>query len=220
MIRAGKKTNIIIGEALLEARATHGLISLNLLFFFLQIMSGGSENINTLYLLGALDPQEVWSGQWWRLLNANFLHFDWLHLFTNMLGLYFLGRFVELNLGIGRYLLAYFISGIGSMLAFSLIALKMGAENQILVGASAAIMGLIGVISAIFMRQWLTKKSRLAAKRFQVSLFIVAMQFACDLAMPKLLGIMPQVSMLSHSLGLIIGFLTGSFLLIKWQFSG
>ena len=207
----------MINENILKARATHVLIGLNLIFFLLQMVGGGTEDLNTLYRLGALGPEAVWSGQWWRLLNANFLHFGWLHLFTNMLGLYFLGRFVELNLGTGRYLIAYFISGIGSMLAFSIVALKMGADNQILVGASAAIMGLIGVICAIFLRLWLKEKSRVAARRLWGLLFIVGVQFAFDLALPRLLDVMPQVSMLSHGLGLAIGFLTGSFLLMKWR---
>ena len=207
----------MINENILKARATHGLIALNLIFFLLQMVGGGSEDLNTLYRLGALGPEAVWSGQWWRLLNANFLHFGWLHLFTNMLGLYFLGRFVELNLGTGRYLIAYFISGIGSMLAFSIVALKMGADNQILVGASAAIMGLIGVICAIFLRLWLKEKSLVAARRLRILLFIIGVQFAFDLALPRLLDVLPQVSLLSHGLGLAIGFLTGIFLLMKWR---
>lgn len=71
------------------AIATYGLVSLNLLVFALEMAQGGSENLDTLYQLGALSPQEVWAGQWWRLLTANFLHFGWLHLLTNLIGLCF-----------------------------------------------------------------------------------------------------------------------------------
>ena len=206
-------------ESRLRAYGTHGLILINLSFFFFQIFSskGGifgwdisGNDLNILYQLG-LGPEKVWSGQWWRLLSANFLHLGWIHLFSNMLGLYFLGRFVENNLGLGRYLLAYFVSGVGSMLAFSILAIEMDARHQILVGASAAIMGLIGVIFAIFLKVWLEEKSSLAAKRLRILFFMVGVQFAMDLALP-------QVSLLSHVLGLIIGFLTGKFLLINWRF--
>ncbi|MGK7872705.1 MAG: rhomboid family intramembrane serine protease [Xenococcaceae cyanobacterium] len=193
-----------------KAYATYGLIGLNLLFFALEIVSGGSENSYTLYRLGALVPQEVWSGQWWRLLSANFLHFGWLHLFTNMLGLYFLGQFVEFTLGIGRYLVAYLVSGVGSMLAFSILALSLGDQNQILVGASAAIMSLIGVIGAIFLRLWRQEKSRIAARRLRFLFLIIGLQFAFDLTTPR-------VSFLSHLFGLILGFFSGSFLLISWR---
>ncbi|MGH2415778.1 MAG: rhomboid family intramembrane serine protease [Microcystaceae cyanobacterium] len=188
------------------AYVTYGLIGVNLLMFALEINSGGSENIKNLYALGALDPQAVLSGQWWRLLNANFLHFGWVHLLMNMLGLYFLGRFVEFALGSVRYLIAYLISGIGSMLLFTLLAMKLGYTEQILVGASAAIMGLIGVISAILIRDWYQQKSLIAAQRLQTLLFIISIQFIFDWTTP-------QVSFLSHVLGLFIGLITSIFLL-------
>lgn len=193
----------------LKAYATHGLIGINLVFFAAQFTEG-TNNLTTLYQLG-LGPQAVWAGQWWRLLSANFLHFGLLHLLSNMFGLYFIGRFVETNLGVRRYLLAYFISGIGSMLAFTILAVKMGVNNQILVGASAAIMGLIGVICAIFFRMWQRKRSRYGFRRLLILLFMIGVQFAFDLAMPR-------VSFLSHILGLVIGFITGSVLLKKEDF--
>ena len=185
-----------------NAYATYGLIGLNLLFFALEIVLGGSENLETLYRLGALVPEEVWLGQWWRLFSANFLHFGWLHLLTNMLGLYFLGPFVEFNLGKGRYLLAYLINGMGSMLVLSLLA----PPNQILVGASAAIMGLMGAIGAILFRGWRQEKSPIAAKRLRFIILIIGLQFIFDITTPK-------VSFLSHLLGLIWGLFTGSLLL-------
>ena len=190
-----------------KAHATYGLIGLNLLCFALEMASGGSENLDTLYRLGGLVPPDVWAGQWWRLLNANFLHFGWFHLLTNMIGLYVLGAFVESYLGTGRYLLAYFVSGVGAMFVFSLLAMKAGNTEQILVGASAAIMGLLGVAIAIFLRDCYQEKSSFAARRLRSIFLIIGLQFAFDLADP-------QVSFLSHVLGLMIGFMTGILLLI------
>lgn len=184
--------------------ATYGLVVINLLFFGLEMVLGGSEDLETLYRLGALVPQAVWTGQWWRLLSANFLHFGWLHLLTNMLGLFFLGRPVEIALGSARYLFVYFVSGVGSMFVFALWALQTGTA-QILVGASAAIMGLVGVIGAIFLQGWRREKSRLAARRLRFIVLIIGLQFALDLTIPR-------VSFLSHLLGLIFGFLTGILL--------
>ena len=189
------------------AFATYGLIGLNLLIFWLEVERGGSENLTTLYNLGALDPQAVWSGQWWRLLSANFLHFGWLHLLTNMLGLYFLGRLVEFFLGIGRFLTVYLVSGVGAMFCFTFWTMNLGNPAQILVGASAAIMGLVGVIGAIFLQGWRREKSPLAAKRLRFISLVVVIQFALDLATP-------QISFLSHLLGLVIGFLMGNILLV------
>jgi rhomboid protease GluP len=191
-----------------KTQATYTIIILNLILFGLEIHWGGSNNLYTLDSLGALVPEKVWSaGEWWRLLSANFLHFGVLHLFTNMLALFLLGRIVELNLGTGRYLLVYFSSGIGSMLFFSLLSLKRGETNLVLVGASAAIMGLIGVLLAISLRVWLKKKTALNAKRLKLIILVIIIQFIFDY-------LVPQVSFYSHLFGLIIGFLVGSFLLL------
>jgi rhomboid protease GluP len=190
-----------------KAYTTYILIGMNLSVFALEIVSGGSQNLETLYQLGALSPEEVWLGEWWRVLSANFLHFGWLHLITNMLGLYFLGQFVELAIGISRYLFIYLISGTGSMLAFSVLAIKFGDSQQLLVGASAAIMGLVGVIGAMFFRDWRKEKSRTATKRLRFILLVIVLQFVFDLTTP-------QVSFLSHLLGLAIGSITGYLVLI------
>lgn len=191
-----------------KTQATYTIIILNLILFGLEIHWGGSNNLYTLDYLGALVPEKVWSaGEWWRLLSANFLHFGVLHLFTNMLALFLLGRVVELNLGTGRYLLVYFSSGIGSMLFFSLLSLKRGETHLVLVGASAAIMGLMGVILAISLRVWLEKKTALNAKRLRLVILVIIIQFIFD-------NLVPQVSFYSHLFGLIIGFLVGSCLLL------
>ncbi len=191
-----------------KTQATYIIIILNLILFGLEIHWGGSNNLYTLYYLGALVPEKVWlAGEWWRLLSANFLHFGILHLFTNMLALFLLGRVVELNLGTARYLCVYFSSGIGSMLFFSLLSLKRGENNLVLVGASAAIMGLIGVILAIYLKLWLTQKTAINAKRLKLIISIIIIQFIFD-------NLVPQISFYSHLFGLIIGFLVGNFLLL------
>jgi rhomboid protease GluP len=191
-----------------KAYVTYGLIAINFIFFMLANILGSSENADTLDYLGGLIPQKVWSGEWWRLLSANFLHFGWLHLTINMLGLYFLGRFVEVAIGSSRYLITYLISGIVSMLAFSILTIQFGDKEQILVGASSAIMGLVGVIVAMFLRDWWKEKSQIAANRLSFVLLVIAIQFLFDFTTPK-------VSFLSHILGLLTGFTVGSIFLIK-----
>ncbi|MBD2578027.1 rhomboid family intramembrane serine protease [Oscillatoria sp. FACHB-1406] len=191
------------------AYATYTLIAINCVFFLLEIKLGGSENEEVLYQLGAVVPTEIQSGQWWRLVNANFLHFGAAHLITNMIGLYLLGPFVELRLQFFRYLLIYFLSGIGSMYAFAQIALRVNSPEQLLlVGASASIMGLIGSTTAILLKGWLFEKSRIAAQRLRLVALIIIVQIIFDYAMP-------QVSFLAHALGYTIGFIAGVLLIIK-----
>ncbi|MCL1471158.1 rhomboid family intramembrane serine protease [Argonema antarcticum] len=190
--------------------ATYALLLINFLVFALEIRSGGSENLNNLYNLGALSPKAVWAGEWWRLLSATFLHFGFLHLAMNMMALYALGSFVEASLGIWRYMISYLISGMGSMLTIAVLSRLVDVQDQLVVGASGAIMGLIGVMAAIMLRGWRKDKSRVAAKGLRSILLIIGLQVIFDL-------VTPQVSMLGHNSGLIIGFLIGNLLLINWQ---
>ena len=180
-------------------RITLSIIAINFFVFMLEMSLGGSENINTLYELGALVPLVVWEGQFWRLITANFLHYGWLHLFMNMVGLYVIGNFLESLSSRLRYLLIYFSSGIGAMFLFSYLAIYTNNLDYILVGASASIMGLVGSLTAIFLWRWWQEKSLINRNRLIFMLMIVALQFISDF-------LVPQVSMLSHLFGLIIGF--------------
>lgn len=188
------------------AYTTYILIGLNLLIYGLEIKLGGSQNFLALERLGALIPEKVLAGEWWRLIGANFLHYGLFHLATNMLSLFFVGRLIELSLGVKYYLTIYLVSGIGSMLTFTLLAFRLGLNNVFLVGASAAIMGLIGSILAIFLQIWLKRRHSVTAKRrLQQIILIVIIQFIFD-------NLIPQVSFHAHLFGFIIGFLISSVL--------
>ncbi|MEO1798900.1 MAG: rhomboid family intramembrane serine protease [Cyanobacteria bacterium J06629_2] len=188
------------------AYTTYILIGLNLLVYGLEIKLGGSQNSFALERLGALVPEKVLAGEWWRLIGANFLHYGSFHLATNMLSLFFVGRLIELSLGARYYLTIYLVSGIGSMLTFTLFAFRLGLDNAFLVGASAAIMGLIGAILAISLQIWLKRRNSVTAKRrLQQIILIVIIQFIFD-------NIVPQISFHAHLFGFIIGFLISSVL--------
>ena len=186
---------------------TYVLILLNVTLFILEMRSGGVENLNTLDYLGALIPAKIFAGEWWRLLNANFLHYGWIHLGTNMLALFFLGKLVEFRLGAGGYLVVYLSSGMGAMLSVALLSLKTGDGNIVLVGASGAIMGLIGTLLALAFKIWLQKRNALNAQRLKTVIFVIILQFILD-------NVIPQVSFESHFFGLIIGFIVSVFLLL------
>ncbi|MDJ0704611.1 MAG: rhomboid family intramembrane serine protease [Leptolyngbyaceae cyanobacterium MO_188.B28] len=188
--------------------AVWGLIGVNVLVFILQVFSSGSQdldNLDNLYRLGGLAPSAVLRGEWWRLLSSTFLHAGFLHLLLNMLALYFLGAFLETTLGARRLLLAYFFSGVSSMLTITILAFVMQAPNQLVVGASGAIMGLLGVVGALLLDGWRREKSRIAIRRLQFIVWVVGFQVVFDLATP-------EVSFLGHITGLIWGFLLGGFL--------
>jgi rhomboid protease GluP len=181
-----------------QALATQILILLNVLMFAAELAAGGAENLDTLYVLGALFPPSVRAGEWWRLYTALFLHFGWLHLTMNMLALWVLGPFMEFALGLGRYLLVYLAAGIGSLAVLMWLG-SASADGQLTVGASGCIMGLVGATGAIMLRGWRREKALSAKKRLGAMILVVAMQTLFDF-------MVPQVSMTAHLSGALIGF--------------
>jgi rhomboid protease GluP len=181
-----------------EARATQLLILLNVLMFVAEMLQGGSTNPETLHRLGALFPPDVRAGQWWRLGASLFLHWGPLHLAMNMFALWILGPFAEFALGFRRYLLVYLVAGIGSMGAVMALASGPNGE-ELAVGASGCIMGLIGATGALMLRGWVREKAHAARRRLIAMALVIVMQTVFD-------ALIPQVSMTAHLSGALIGF--------------
>ncbi len=187
---------------------TYLIIVANLIVFNQENQHGNSENLETLYHLGALDAIAVWQGEWWRIITANFLHYGWFHLGINMLSLYVLGSIIESSLGKIRYLIIYLLSGCLSMLLVAFYFLKTNQTETLLVGASAAIIGLVGAMTAIFLQDWWKHKNPVATRRLFGLILIIGIQFLIDYNTP-------QISLMSHLFGLIIGFISALILIKK-----
>ena len=78
----------------------------------------------------------------WTLLTTMFLHGNFSHLLFNMYALILFGPLVERKIGSKRFLFAYFLSGIVASFA----ALYYPSA----LGASGAIMGIIGLVIMLF----------------------------------------------------------------------
>ena len=100
--------------------------------------------------LGALVPALVAEGEAWRLVTSAFLHSGFLHLALNMISLYFLGSFAEIQFGSSRFLALYFVSGIAGGLAYLYFA---SSDPRPAVGASGAIFGLLGGVFGFALRR-------------------------------------------------------------------
>jgi membrane associated rhomboid family serine protease len=167
-----------------------------------SIMTGIAEPIINLYELGILYPDRVYRGEAWRLVTAAFLHAGWFHLFSNMIGLYVLGGIVEPMLGKMRYAIAYLATGIGSMACVTVLN-NLGLINEpSVVGASGAIMGLLGVIGGIFCIRWLKFKEAVAAQRLKMFAIITVFQIISD-------QMVANVSRAGHLSGLLLGIAIG-----------
>lgn len=111
--------------------ATYAIIAVNVLFFiFINVLSGG-KLIHTM----SISRREF---SVYKLFTSMFTHGSIQHIFCNMMALYSLGAGLERFLGRKKYLLLYFLSGLGSALTIVVFS-KYSA-----VGASGAIFGLMG----------------------------------------------------------------------------
>ena len=181
--------------------ATLALMGLNAGVFAFEIATANGSLMpspGTLVRLGALVPDAVVAGQWWRLVSANFLHIDALHLGANLTALWFLGPYVECRLGTRRFLLFYAVNGIGALGLYVYLALLRGQGDVILVGASAAIMSLLGSTVVLLLHGWYRERSSLVAKRLRQAIAIVGLQILFD-------AFIPATSFLGHLLGLLLG---------------
>ena len=106
------------------------LLIANILAFVLQNMFPGLTNQFAYVPILALR-------QPWTIFTSMFLHGDVIHLFFNMLGLYFFGSAVETRLGSKRFTILYFISGLAGALAMTVMPLTP------IIGASGCVFGVM-----------------------------------------------------------------------------
>jgi rhomboid protease GluP len=116
------------------------LLALNLLFFILMTLAGGSTNASVLLDFGAASKALFRQGEYWRLVMPMFLHIGFWHLAVNGYALWILGRMLEQVYGYGRFALLYVLSGIGCSY------LSMMRSDHVSAGASGAIFGIAGAM--------------------------------------------------------------------------
>ncbi|HEY6405646.1 MAG TPA: rhomboid family intramembrane serine protease, partial [Nitrososphaeraceae archaeon] len=79
------------------------------------------------------------------LFTSMFIHANIAHIAFNLLALVYLGGYAERAIGIPRYLLVYFMSGIAAALFHGVIASHiLNNGDVVLIGASGAISGVLG----------------------------------------------------------------------------
>jgi membrane associated rhomboid family serine protease len=95
-----------------------------------------------------LFPPAIAGGQWYRLFTAIFLHQALAHVGLNMLSLWWIGPPVEAALGRVRYLALYLLAGLGG----SALSYWLAPANELGLGASGAIFGLLGALFVLLRR--------------------------------------------------------------------
>ena len=112
-------------------------------------------NTAQIYGLFALFPAESFFFHWWQPVTYMFLHGGFSHLFFNMFALWMFGKELELELGTKRFLIYYFVCGVGAALAqlgIAQIDIMHLSDTPVLLwdylrtptlGASGAVFGLL-----------------------------------------------------------------------------
>lgn len=126
-------------DQILQSPATFLIIAANIIASLAAFSNPRFMEQNTFHVGPILRNKE-----YFRMLTSGFLHVDGMHLFVNMLTLYFFGPSMEYVLGTIGFLIVYF----GSLLAGSAWSLmeRRREPNYRAIGASGAVSGiLVGV---------------------------------------------------------------------------
>ena len=127
-----------IGEVLREAPATSLLFAVCVVMFGIEALVGDTQSNATLIQLGAVGRRWVWTGDYWRLVTAMFLHIGPVHLIVNLGFGYRLCAMAEKAIGSWRFVVLYLGSGIvGS-------AVSVIGHDALSAGASGALFGVVG----------------------------------------------------------------------------
>ena len=122
------------------------LLIINIVVFVIKMVSG--ETFESLFHAIAHPP--VVALQLWRLVTFQFLHANVIHLFCNMLGLYFLGTTLERSWGSRRFLVFYLVSGAVGGATYVIASLFGAFSNVPLVGASGGVLAVLVACAILF----------------------------------------------------------------------
>jgi rhomboid protease GluP len=130
------------------------LIVINSLVFAYGMITGSQEKIILHY--GFIPNNLFQNGNYYfsdsilRLFTSMFVHANIAHISFNLFALAYMGGFAERSVGISRFVTLYIASGItGGLLHGVVSSYILFNGNDILIGASGAISGVLGVSAAL-----------------------------------------------------------------------
>jgi membrane associated rhomboid family serine protease len=149
---------------------------------------------------GAKENNHIMQGEYWRFLTPVFLHVNALHLILNMANFVFLGMYLERLFGHIRFLLVYLLGGI-----ISCIASFLFSPDALSVGASGAILGLVGAYAAFVL---VHRRAMAGGGLFAIIILIIVISINLGIGF-----VIPNVDNAAHIGGLVGGFVLG------WEFT-
>lgn len=199
----GKKFSGVFGDN--AAPVTTVLLIANVLMLGVSLMAamanGGGGGLSILWgltgrsqiRLGASHPYMIFvENEWWRLVTAMFLHGGLLHIGFNMMALMQLGPALEELYGSGRYLFLYTVTG-----AFGFLVSAFTVHLSL--GASGAILGLVGAMLAVTSKRGGSYMRELRSRLVSSVVILFAIGFFPGIAIDNW----------AHGGGLLAGFILG-----------
>ena len=136
---------------------TLGLLTINVIVFVVECIFCGYPPAFSQANHFALSVEGIKEGYVWQFLTFQFMHAGILHIFFNSWMIWVFGRYLEAELGAGRFLALYFSSGVIGGVAQ--IVGGMGWPTHfgtITVGASAGAIGLMAAFAVLYPEERLT----------------------------------------------------------------
>ena len=125
------------------------LILVNVVIYLLQIYFK-QRGIDIQYFFG-LNP-ELFFGKkmFWQILTYMFLHGSFLHVFFNMLAIFWFGVAIEKKMGSKEFLLFYLLCGTLAGLSMGLAYHFLGVDKISVIGASAAVYAVMFAFAVLY----------------------------------------------------------------------
>lgn len=171
------------------------LLILNIVIFMVRLLIGPSFD-----LFFGLSSAGLTRGFLWQPLTYMFLHGGVFHLFINMLILYFIGTEVERTLGSRNFLIVYFVAGVLGGMGWLLLS-----AGGICIGASGAVMGMLGAYAALFPHREITVLVffilPITMKAWMLAAGLAAMEFVLMTSRPDV-----GIAHAAHLAGIVAGY--------------
>lgn len=187
--------------------AVKNLLIINIIVFL------GTELIgDPMYQWFALFPIGSPLFRWWQFVTHMFMHGNFAHIFFNMWSLFVFGPLLERLWGSKKFLIFYFVCGLGAALCHELVLMTQPLSNIPTVGASGAIYGLLlgfGMLYPNYVLTLVFPPVSLKAKWFVII-------FAAIELVTGVLGTRDGVAHFAHLGGMLFGLI----LILIWKKKG
>lgn len=171
-----------------------------------SIWSKCEETYNALQENGLLLPPSP--SRYQTLLTSTFLHAGVLHLYMNLFVLLAVAPFVAMRFGAARFVIFFCLAGVAGMLTHGIWASVFQTKNQIVIGASGAIMGLVGVHWRVMLSRF--KRTPIHNRPLEMTLWQYARRLVFTFLIFDLVILFTGgfISAQAHLGGLVFGLLT------------